>query len=41
MPCFERQLSDAADGRDRRYVVCHNKEQARKDREAIVASLED
>ena len=32
------------DGRDRRYVVCHNEEQAvkdRADREAIVASLED
>jgi transposase len=32
------------DGRDRRYVVCHNSEQAakdRKDREAIVAALED
>jgi transposase len=34
----------AEDGRDRRFVVCHNVEQAekdRKDREAIVASLED
>ena len=34
----------AEDGRDRRYVVCHNEEQAEKDRadrEAIVASLED
>jgi transposase len=34
----------AADGRDRRFVVCHNVEQAekdRRDREAIVASLED
>jgi hypothetical protein len=33
-----------ADGRNRRYVVCHNQEQERKDRkdrEAIVASLED
>jgi len=32
------------DGRDRRYVVCHNEEQAAKDRadrEAIVKSLED
>jgi transposase len=32
------------DGRDRRYVVCHNEEQAikdRMDREAIVKSLED
>ena len=32
------------DGRDRRYVVCHNEEQAardRADREAIVAGLED
>jgi transposase len=32
------------DGRDRRYVVCHNEEQAikdRLDREAIVKSLED
>jgi transposase len=32
------------DGRDRRYVVCHNEEQATKDRadrEAIVKSLED
>jgi len=32
------------DGRDRRYVVCHNEEQAvkdRADREAILASLED
>jgi hypothetical protein len=32
------------DGRDRRYVVCHNEEQATKDRadrEAILASLED
>jgi transposase len=32
------------DGRDRRYVVCHNEEQAikdRMDREAIVQSLED
>ncbi|MGQ9925188.1 MAG: IS1634 family transposase [Armatimonadota bacterium] len=32
------------DGRDRRYVVCHNAEQASKDRadrEAIVKSLED
>jgi len=32
------------DGRDRRYVVCHNPEQAdkdRADREAIVAALED
>lgn len=34
----------AADKRDRRFVVCHNVEQAekdRKDREAIVASLQD
>jgi transposase len=34
----------AEDKRDRRFVVCHNVEQAekdRKDREAIVASLED
>jgi transposase len=34
----------ADDKRDRRFVVCHNVEQAekdRKDREAIVASLED
>ena len=34
----------AEDGRDRRFVVCHNEEQARKDREdreAIVASLRD
>jgi hypothetical protein len=34
----------AADGRDRRFVVCHNVEQAEKDRhdrEAIVASLAD
>ena len=34
----------AADGRDRRFVVCHNAEQAAKDRadrEAIVKSLED
>jgi transposase len=34
----------AADGRDRRFVVCHNEEQARKDREdreAIVAGLGD
>jgi hypothetical protein len=34
----------AADGRDRRFVVCHNVEQAEKDRhdrEAIVAALED
>ena len=34
----------AEDGRDRRFVVCHNMEQAEKDRhdrEAIVASLED
>jgi transposase len=34
----------AEDGRDRRFVVCHNVEQAEKDRhdrEAIVASLED
>jgi transposase len=34
----------AQDKRDRRFVVCHNVEQAekdRKDREAIVASLED
>jgi transposase len=33
-----------ADGRDRRYVVCHNPEQAEKDcsdREAIVAALQD
>jgi hypothetical protein len=32
------------DGRERRYVVCHNEEQAAKDRadrEAILASLED
>jgi transposase len=32
------------DGRDRRYVVCHNPEQAQKDRadrEAIVAALQD
>ena len=32
------------DGRQRRYVVCHNEEQARQDREdrqAIVAALED
>lgn len=32
------------DGRDRRFVVCHNSEQAEKDRhdrEAIVAALED
>ena len=34
----------AADGRDRRFVVCHNVEQAEKDRhdrEAIVAALQD
>ena len=34
----------AEDGRDRRFVVCHNVEQAqkdRRDREAIVAALED
>jgi hypothetical protein len=34
----------AEDGRDRRFVVCHNLEQAEKDRhdrEAIVAALED
>jgi hypothetical protein len=34
----------AEDGRDRRFVVCHNVEQAEKDRhdrEAIVASLKD
>jgi len=34
----------AEDKRDRRFVICHNVEQAekdRKDREAIVASLED
>ena len=34
----------AEDGRDRRFVVCHNAEQAerdRQDREAIVASLAD
>ena len=34
----------AEDGRDRRFVVCHNEEQAardRADREAIVQSLED
>ena len=34
----------AEDGRDRRFVVCHNVEQAEKDRadrEAIVAALED
>ncbi len=34
----------AEDGRDRRFVVCHNVEQAekdRKDREAIVTSLQD
>jgi transposase len=34
----------AEDGRDRRFVVCHNVEQAQKDRqdrEAIVAALED
>ena len=34
----------AEDGRERRYVVCHNLEQAQKDRadrEAIVAALED
>jgi hypothetical protein len=34
----------AEDGRDRRFVVCHNVEQARKDREdreAIVAGLQD
>jgi transposase len=34
----------AADGRDRRFVVCHNSEQAEKDRhdrEAIVQALED
>jgi len=34
----------AEDGRDRRFVVCHNVEQAgkdRHDREAIVAALED
>jgi transposase len=34
----------AEDGRDRRYVVCHNAEQAAKDRadrQAIVAALED
>jgi hypothetical protein len=30
----------AEDGRDRRFVVCHNVEQAEKDREAIVASLQ-
>jgi transposase len=33
-----------SDGRQRRWVVCHNEEQARKDRadrEAIVAALED
>jgi transposase len=34
----------AEDGRDRRFVICHNVEQAEKDRhdrEAIVAALED
>jgi len=34
----------AEDGRDRRFVICHNSEQAEKDRhdrEAIVAALED
>jgi len=34
----------AADGRDRRYIICHNEEQAAKDRadrEAILAALED
>jgi hypothetical protein len=34
----------AEDGRDRRFVICHNREQAEKDRhdrEAIVAALED
>ena len=43
-PLEVKDVRFTAQGRDRRYVVCHNLEQARKDRadrEAILASLED
>ena len=43
-PLSVKDVRFTADGRDRRYVVCHNLEQAAKDRadrEAIVAALED
>jgi len=43
-PLSVKDVRFTADGRDRRYVVCHNQEQAEKDRadrEAIVASLAD
>jgi hypothetical protein len=43
-PLKVKDVRFTAEGRDRRYVVCHNLEQAEKDRtdrEAIVASLED
>jgi hypothetical protein len=43
-PLKVKDIRFTAEGRDRRYVVCHNLEQAQKDRadrEAIVASLED
>jgi hypothetical protein len=43
-PLKVKDVRFTAEGRDRRYVVCHNSEQAdkdRMDREAILASLED
>jgi hypothetical protein len=43
-PLKVKDVRFTAEGRDRRYVVCHNVEQAQKDladREAIVAALED
>ena len=43
-PLAVKDVRFAADGRERRYVVCHNEEQARKDRAdrgAIVAALQD
>jgi hypothetical protein len=43
-PLRVKDVRFTAEGRDRRYVVCHNLEQAQKDRadrEAIVAALED
>ena len=43
-PLEVKDIRFTAEGRDRRYVVCYNLEQAQKDktdREAIVASLED
>jgi len=43
-PLKVKDIRFTAEGRDRRYVVCHNLEQAQKDRadrEAIIASLGD